>query len=128
MRIDPSRTRKNPMNLTTLRVAAPRMITIKNRTALLHHLVDRIDEGVRDVVIGLEGTSYVDSSGLSLFADLHRVLVREMGGRLRVSGANGELRLLFEATRLAALLELVDADDTASLDPWRAPDDWTLAA
>lgn len=116
------------MNLTTLRVAAPRMITIKNRTALLHHLVDRIDEGVRDVVIGLEGTSYVDSSGLSLFADLHRVLVREMGGRLRVSGANGELRLLFEATRLAALLELVDTDDTSSIDPWRAPDDWTLAA
>ncbi|HEU4561379.1 MAG TPA: STAS domain-containing protein [Longimicrobium sp.] len=115
------------MNLTTLRVAAPRMITIKNSAALRNHLLDRLEEGARDFVIGLENTTYVDSSGLALFADLQRVLVREMGMRLRLSGARPEIRLLLEATRLAAVLELVDTADVETTDSydWVAPEDWT---
>ena len=113
------------MTSTTLRIAAPRMLTIKNRTALRNHLLDRIEEGARDFVIGLENTTYVDSSGLALFADLQRVLVREMGMRLRVSGARPEIRLLFEATRLANVLEMVETEDVATGDGWLAPEDWT---
>lgn len=115
------------MPTTTLRIAAPRMLTIKNTAALRNHLLDRIEEGARDFVIGLEGTTYVDSSGLALFADLQRVLVREMGMRLRISGASPELRLLFEATRLAAVLEMVDTDDYAAAAPRLAPEEWTAA-
>lgn len=113
---------------TVLRVSAPRMLVIKNRAALLHHLLDRIDEGARDVVIGLERTTYVDSSGLGMLADVHRVLVRELGGRLRVAGANPDLRLLLEVTRLARLLEVVDAVPDGEEDAWLAPDDWTAPA
>jgi anti-anti-sigma factor len=113
------------MTPTTLRVAAPRMITIKNRTALRNHLLDRLEEGARDFVIGLENTTYVDSSGLALFADLQRVLVRELGMRLRISGARPEIRLLLEATRLAAVLELVDTEDVGTMDSWVAPEDWS---
>lgn len=113
------------MNPTILRVAAPRMLTVKNRTALLHHLLDGIDLGARDVAVGLENTTYIDSSGLALFSDVHRVLVRELGGRLRASGPSPELRLLFDATRLSNLVELVDSVEFVETDPWRAPDDWT---
>lgn len=115
------------MNPTPLRVAAPRMLTIKNSAALRNHLLDRLEEGARDFVIGLENTIYVDSSGLALFADLQRVLVRELGMRLRISGPRPEIRLLLEATRLAAVLELVDTADVETTDSygWIAPDDWT---
>jgi len=115
---------------TALRVAAPPMLTVKNRNALLHHLVDRIDEGARDVVVDLESTRYIDSSGLAMLVDLHRVLVRELGGRLRVSGASSELRLLMQATRLDRTLELVDRVAGAAVQPdeWHAPDDWTAQA
>jgi anti-anti-sigma factor len=116
------------MNPTILRVAAPRMITVKNRTALLHHLVDRIDEGARDVVVGLEGTVYIDSSGLALLADVQRVLVRELGGRLRVSGPSPELRVLFDATRLSRVLEVVEAVELPDAEAWLAPEDWTAGA
>jgi anti-sigma B factor antagonist len=112
----------------TLRVAAPRMVTVRNRSALLHHVTDRIDRGARDVVMGLEGTVYVDSAGLAMLVDLHRVLVRGLGGRLRVSGASGELRLLFEATRLTRVLEIVDAVEDCVTDEWLAPDDWIAGA
>jgi anti-anti-sigma factor len=109
---------------TALHVAAPRLLTIKNRQALLHHVLDRVDEGARDVVLDLANTRYVDSSGLALLADLQRVLVREMNGRLRVSGACPELRLLLHATRLDTRLELVDhlPDPTLSPAPWHAPE------
>lgn len=113
------------MTPTTLRVAAPRLLTIKNRAALRNHLLDRIEDGERDFVIDLADTTYVDSSGLALFADLQRVLVREMGMRLRISGARPEIRLLFEATRLAEVLEMVDTAEVETTDGWRAPDDWT---
>lgn len=114
---------------TALCVAAPRLLTIKNRQALLHHVLDRVDEGVRDVVLDLAGTHYVDSSGLAMLADLQREVVRELGGRLRVSGVNPDLRLLLQATGLERRLELVDAVDAPPLEPagWRAPDDWTRA-
>jgi anti-anti-sigma factor len=112
----------------TLRVAAPRMMTVRNRSALLHHLTDRIDRGARDVVIGLEGTVYVDSAALAMLVELHRVRVRKPGGRLRVSGATGELRLLFEATRLTRVLEIVDAVEDCVTDEWLAPDGRIAAA
>jgi|GEM_PF-825903 len=113
------------LNPAVLRVSAPRMLVIKNRPALLHHLLDRIDEGARDVVVGLERTTYIDSSGLGMLADVHRVLVRELGGRLRVAGANPDLRLLLEVTRLSRLLEVVDEVEGGEEDAWLAPDDWT---
>jgi anti-anti-sigma factor len=112
---------------TTLRIDAPRMITIKNSAALRNHLLDQLEDGARDFVIGLESTTYVDSTGLALFADLQRVLVREMGMRLRISGASPEIRLLFEATRLAAVLEMVDPADYAAAAPRLAPNEWTAA-
>lgn len=113
-----------------LRVAAPRLLTVKNRQALLHHVLDRVDEGARDVVIDLSHTTYVDSTGLAMLADLHRVLVRELGGRLRVSGAGPDLRLLLHVTRLDARIEVVDAVENAEsrVDGWHAPDDWTVPA
>ena len=114
---------------TALRVAAPRLLTIKNRLALLHHVLDHVDEGARDVVLDLEGTTYVDSSGLAMLADLQRELVRELGGRLRLSGVCADLRLLLHATRLDRRLELVDhALDAEARDAWQAPDDWTASA
>src|SRR5262249_10139272 len=104
--------------------------TIKNRQALLHHVLDRVDEGARDVVIDLSATTYMDSTGLALLADLHRVLVRELGGRLRVAHVCEDLRLLLHVTRLDSRLDVVDAvpGAPACVDPWRAPEDWTMRA
>jgi anti-anti-sigma factor len=124
------------MTTTVLRVAAPRLLTIKNQKAVLHPILDSIDEGARDVVLDLAGTIYVDSSGLAMLAALQRVLVREMGGRLRVSGASPELRILLHATRLDQRLELVDDVDAGNADRaektradgWRAPGPWSVPA
>jgi hypothetical protein len=58
-----------------------------------------------------------------LEVEVQRVLVRELGGRLRISGAGPELRLLFDATRLSSVLELVDAAGLPDAEPWLAPED-----
>jgi anti-anti-sigma factor len=116
------------MDDKTLRVAAPRMLVIKNRPALLNHLLDRMDEGYRDVVISLAHTSYIDSAGLGMLIDVHRVLVRELGGRLRLCEVNPDLRLLFEVTRLDGTLEITSEPVEGEFDEWKAPEDWTAVA
>lgn len=116
------------MMTTVLRVAAPRLLTVKNHKALLHHVLDCVDDGARDVVVDLSNTTYMDSSGLSALIGLHRVLSSDLRGRLRVTGVNPDLRLLLQATRLDRTIEVVDtvAEPLTTADAWHAPDDWTV--
>ena len=117
------------MTMTTvLRVAAPRLLTVKNHKALLHHVLDCVDDGARDVVVDLSNTTYMDSSGLSALIGLHRVLSGDLRGRLRVTGVCPDLRLLLQATRLDRTIEVVDTvgEPLTTADPWHAPDDWTV--
>jgi anti-anti-sigma factor len=98
------------MSSAGLRLNAPSTIGVANRQALRSYLLRRLEEGARDIIVGLEKTSYIDSTGLALLASLHRAIVREKGGRLRISGANPELLRLFDLTCLSGVLELVESD------------------
>lgn len=98
------------MSSAGLRLNAPSTIGFANRHSLRSYLMSRLEGGARDIVVGLDNTSYIDSTGLALLASLHRAVVREHGGRLRISGANPELLRLFEATCLSGVLELVESD------------------
>lgn len=115
------------MESRPLRVCAPRMLVIENRTAFLCHVTDRIDEGCTDLVISMAQTTYVDSSGLTLLLDVSHLL-RDLGGRLRVCELNDDLRQLFAATRLDRTLEIADPAPRVAAGGWRAPGDWTAAA
>jgi anti-anti-sigma factor len=108
-------------------VRAPRMLLVRNREALSTHLRGRLDEGRRDLVLALDETVYIDSSGLGMLAALHREITRERGGRFRLCGLNEELRRLFAATRLDERLEMVDAAQ-GDEDPWRAREEWDASA
>jgi anti-sigma B factor antagonist len=59
------------------------------------------------LVIDLEGLTFMDSSGLSLL--LHaRQREEAEGQRIRVVGASGEVRRLLEVTRADQFFELID--------------------
>jgi anti-sigma B factor antagonist len=103
-------------------VLAPRMLLVRNRRTLQNHLLERFEEGRRDLVVSFEQTHYVDSSGLGMLAGLHRRLVREGGGALRICGLNADLATLFAVTRLDATVKVVACVE-GELDPWRMPED-----
>jgi len=58
-----------------------------------------LDEGVRDLVVDLEGVSMVDSSGIGLLISAYNSL-RKVGGRLAVIHASAELLELFQSMRM----------------------------
>lgn len=103
-------------------VLAPRMLLVRNRRTLQNHLLDRFEEGRRDLVVSFEETHYVDSSGLGMLAGLHRRLVREGGGALRICDLNADLRALFAVTRLDATVKVVERVE-GERDPWRMSED-----
>lgn len=109
------------MTENPLFVPAPRMILVKNRQVMMDVLLDAVDLGCRDVVIGFAETEYVDSSGLKMLVALQQRLVRNLGGRLRLLDLNEELRCLFEATRLDRVFEIVDCVDGEPRE-WPVPE------
>jgi len=115
------------MSERPLIVLAPRMLLVRNRLALQTHVLDRFDEGRGDLVVSLEQTHYVDSSGMGMLVGLHRKIVRESAGSLRLCAVNGDLRTLFAVTRLDERLKIVDHVE-GERDPWAAPDGWGAEA
>jgi anti-sigma B factor antagonist len=58
-----------------------------------------VDEGVRDLVVDLEGVRMVDSSGIGLLISAYNSL-RKLGGKLAVIHASAELLELFQSMRM----------------------------
>ena len=110
------------MSQPTLIVHGPRMLLVGNRHALHDHLLERLAEGWRDVVVSLAGTTCVDSSGLGTLVALKRAVAARKGTRLRLAGLSDDLRQLFGATRLDGYFEIADAAE-GEIDPWRAPEE-----
>jgi anti-sigma B factor antagonist len=71
-----------------------------------------LDAGARKFLIDFSRTGYIDSSGLGALVALSK-RVRELGGELRLSGLNEDLRSLFELTKLDTLFPIADTPEQA---------------
>lgn len=96
-------------------IAVAGELVVGNRDRLREAVTDRIAAGDRNFVVDLEGTSYIDSSGLGLLVSLARE-VRGEGGELRLAGLGDDLRTLFELTRLDTLFHIADDRGQALAD------------
>jgi len=76
-----------------------------NRQELKQIVLDALDQGNRTVLIDFTDTGYIDSSGLGVLISLSKK-IRERGAELRLTNLNGDLRTLFERTKLDALFQL----------------------
>jgi anti-sigma B factor antagonist len=76
-----------------------------NRQELKQVVLDALDQGNRTVLIDFADTGYIDSSGLGVLISLSKK-IRERGAELRLANLNGDLRTLFERTKLDALFQL----------------------
>jgi anti-sigma B factor antagonist len=73
---------------------------------------DALSANRRDFVIDLEKVTSIDSTGLELMTALQRRCVEELG-MVRVSGADEEMRKVFEITRIDQQIELYDTIEQA---------------
>ena len=76
-----------------------------NRQELKQVVLEALDQGHHTVLIDFTDTGYIDSSGLGVLISLSKK-IRERGAELRLANLNGDLRTLFERTKLDALFQL----------------------
>ena len=80
--------------------------TLGNRLQEMEGLVNSLlDEGVRKLVLDLTHVEFVDSAGLGLMMRASGE-IQQLGGTLRISGANEQVRRLFDITRTGTILAL----------------------
>ncbi len=83
-------------------------LIVGNRQELKRKVLERLECGDREFMIDFRNTGYIDSSGLGVLVSLSKK-IREQGGTLRLANLNGDLRTLFELTKLDTLFEITDS-------------------
>lgn len=87
-------------------------LIVGNRQELKVMVQDALDHGERKFLVDCSQTGYIDSSGLGVLVSLAK-RVRELGGELRISGLNDDLRSLFELTKLDTLFHIAPTAEEA---------------
>ena len=87
-------------------------LIVGNRQELKQKVLERLERGDRKFIIDFSNTGYIDSSGLGVLVSLSKK-IREQGGELRLASLNGDLRTLFELTKLDTLFKITDSHQEA---------------
>ncbi|HET7599895.1 MAG TPA: STAS domain-containing protein [Gemmatimonadales bacterium] len=87
-------------------------LIVGNRQELKDLVNQALEAGERKFVVDFSRTGYIDSSGLGALVSISK-RVRELGGELRLSGLNEDLRSLFELTKLDTLFPIADTPEQA---------------
>ncbi|MBV6522737.1 MAG: putative anti-sigma factor antagonist [Gemmatimonadaceae bacterium] len=85
-------------------------LIVSNRQELKQKVLDEVERGDRKILIDFTNAGYIDSSGLGTLVSLSKK-IRDLGGELRLSGLNEELRTLFDLTKLDTLFRISDAPE-----------------
>jgi anti-sigma B factor antagonist len=80
-------------------------------------VLDRMDHQVRDFVLDLSQTEFIDSKGLETLLWLQEECIDRLG-QVRLAGPNENLRMILRLTRLAGRFE-VDDDVAAAIGSLR---------
>jgi anti-sigma B factor antagonist len=82
-------------------------LVVGNRQALKQLVLDELARGERIFRVDFGRTRYVDSSGLGVLVAMAKKVKQERG-TLRLSNLDGDLRTLFELTKLDTLFQYDD--------------------
>jgi anti-anti-sigma factor len=100
--------------------------TLGNRLQEMEGLVNSLlEEGVRKIVLDLRHVEFVDSAGLGLIMRASGE-IEQLGGTLRIAGANEQVQRLFDITRTGTILAL-DPDLVTSVKKLQDGDAKTAA-
>ena len=98
--------RSDHVGTTTLLLAGE--IDLNNVDELISQLTATIAGGAHDLVVDLDGVSYLDSAGLGALVGAHKRLVAA-GGTLTIRCSRQRVLRLFELTGLSRVLRIHDS-------------------
>ena len=99
-------------DVTVLSITNLERLDASTSSQLRASLLENIGESALKVVISLEGIRHIDSSGLSVFISLNKVL-RKREGDLKLCALTPTVRSMFELTRLHRVFSLLADEEQA---------------
>lgn len=84
---------------TTAMIFTGRLILGNQLNDVEYAIRQRIQQGLRKLVLDFSGLKYIDSAGIGVVAVCFGVMERE-GGKLAVAGATGQVKQLLALTHL----------------------------
>ncbi len=80
-------------------------VYVEEAMKLREQAFQHLDQGCKTIVINLSGVDYMDSSGLGAIISVHKHALQK-GGRMTVKGLRGEVKELFELTKLGSIVNI----------------------
>jgi anti-sigma B factor antagonist len=88
-------------------------ITIGEGDVKLREAVnDLLDDGVRKIIMDLDGVKYIDSSGIGELVSSYTTITNR-GGELRLSRLNSKIYSLLQLTALVTVFQIYDSNEDA---------------
>lgn len=78
---------------------------VNESTILREKILEQINQGKKDLLLDFSGVNYIDSSGLGVLISMQK-RSRESNGKVVLTGLNGEVKKIFELTRLTKVFEI----------------------
>lgn len=80
---------------------------VNESTILREKMLEQINQGKKEFLLDFSNVNYIDSSGLGVLISMQKRL-KEYQGKLILKGLNGEVKRIFELTRLTKVFEIMD--------------------
>ena len=93
----------------------PRELVMANATETRRAIISHVASGRRHLVLDLNDTDFVDSSGLSVLVAVLKA-VRKVGGEVVLLNLSEGVRTLIELTRMNEVFEIYHDRDAAIAD------------
>lgn len=96
-----------PLDRNVIQVVLAGNLYVEQATELREKVIEQIDLGVHSIHLDLSKLSYIDSSGLGVLIAIHNRCTQKKGF-VKIKGLQGNIKELFELTRLTKVFEIVD--------------------
>lgn len=94
-----------PIDRNMIRVQLVGNLYVEEATELRERLLHQIDIGIHAILIEMNELEYIDSSGLGVLIAIHKRCLQK-GGSVKIKGIRGNVKELFELTRLNKVFEI----------------------
>lgn len=80
---------------------------VNESTILREKMLEYIKQGNFHFLLDLSRLNYIDSSGLGVLVSVHK-RIKENNGNLILKGLHGEVKRIFELTRLTKVFDIIE--------------------
>lgn len=80
-------------------------IFVDHATMIREKMIPYTDQGYKDFIFDFHNVSYIDSSGLGVLVAVQK-RAKINGGKVVIKGLNGQVKELFELTRLTRVFQI----------------------